>query len=363
MLPISVQSRCRVLGIAVLAVFLTSCGGEEGAWSIQEGALSLTETLRLSDGKDFYFGEIYDVAVRDDGRIYVADGPAGHIKVLAPDGTLQDTIGRQGEGPGEFRHPTGVSLTEGDSLYVLDARRVSVLAPSGTFQYSFQPQGRGGRGLPRLMMVWPDGGGSLFAFLPFGQALTEENVRTVVRPVGSDGEVGDTLIGVRPRQVGPEGESLPFSRSPRFTLGPKGFIHHARNDSLHITAYDREGIRQREVSVPFDPVPVSAEERKAALKDRSKEERAAIREQIPETKPAFEHFLVDDEGQYWFGRPTTNPDSTAWWVVWPDEYRVATATLPSDVRLMAVRKGAAYGRTTTENGAPVLIRYRVRTEQ
>lgn len=300
------------------------------------------------------------MAVREDGRIYVADGQAGHVKVLGPDGTLRDSIGRQGEGPGEFRTPSGLGLTEGDSLYVLDRRRVSILAPSGTFQYSFRPQGRGGRGLPRQMMVQPDGGGSLFAFLPFRQALAKETVHTVVRPVGSDGEVKDTLVAVTPRQVGPDGQRLPFSQRPHFTMGPDGFLYHARTHSLHVTAYDREGRVRREVEIPFESVPVTEADRKRVLEGQSKESRATVEGQIPSTKPAFEQFLVDDEGRYWFGRPTSNPDSTDWWVADPGEKRVVTATLPSEVRLMAVKDGRAYGRTTTEAGAPALVRYRVR---
>lgn len=85
----------------------------------------------------------------------------------------------------------------------------------------------------------------------------------------------------------------------------------------------------------------------------------AIRKEVPTTKPAFEHFLVDDEGRYWFERPTANPDSTDWWVAWPDEQRVVTTTLPSEVQLLEVTDGSAYGSTTTDAGAPVLVRYRI----
>jgi hypothetical protein len=87
-----------------------------------------------------------------------------------------------------------------------------------------------------------------------------------------------------------------------------------------------------------------------------------VEDKIPATKPAFEHFLVDDEGRYWFGRPTANPDSTAWWVAWPEEERIVTTTLPSEVQLHEVTNGRAYGQTTTENGAPLLVRYRIRID-
>jgi hypothetical protein len=109
-------------------------------------------------------------------------------------------------------------------------------------------------------------------------------------------------------------------------------------------------------------VPVTEADRERELSGRSKESKAAVEEKIPATKPAFEHFLVDDAERYWFGRPTANPDSTNWWVAWPDEKRVVTTTLPSDVRLHAVANGRAYGQTTTDNGAPALVRYRLRLD-
>lgn len=357
--------RCTIVLLILLgaAALLVGCGRSTGeadsAWTVEEGALALEETLRLTEGEDFYIGEIYDVAVREDGRIYVADGQAGHVKVFAADGTLLRTIGRQGEGPGEFRYPSRLELASGDSLYVMDARGVSVFSSEGDFEYAFSVVG--GADAPRNMMIPPGKSGAFFAFFPFPRQAAETTARTVVCHVGSDGEVGDTLFAVRPNQVGPEGRPLPFSRRALFDMGPEGLMHHACSGSLHVATYDQQGVKQRSIEIPFDPIPVRLEDLEIALKDRSKAERAAVREHIPDTKPAFEYFLVDDEGRYWFGRPTAHPDSVAWWVAQPDEQRVVTGTLPDEVRLMTVRDGHAYGRTTTEDGAPALVRFRVST--
>ena len=42
------------------------------------------------------------VIVGEDGNIYLLDGQLSEIQVFAPDGEHVDTLGRQGEGPGEF---------------------------------------------------------------------------------------------------------------------------------------------------------------------------------------------------------------------------------------------------------------------
>jgi hypothetical protein len=326
---------------------------------VHKDALTLNESLRLSEDGDFYFGEIYDVAVDTEGDIYVADGQAGHVKVLAPDGTSQDTLGRPGDGPGEFRRPFRLGFTKRDSLYVMDGRHISVFGPGREFQYRFRAQGA--TGAPRNMMVPSEGRGAFFAYLPFPKEAAK-GARAVVRHVGSGGGVGDTLLAVRPRQAGPDGQSIPFSRYSLFDLGPDGALHHAWNDSLRVTTYSQTGERQRVVEIPFDPVPVSTEEQKAALSDRPEEDRAALREHMPDTKPAFDRFRTDDEGRYWFRRPTATPDSMVWWVATPDEKQVVTKTLPSEVEIMTVKDGRAYGRTTTKSGAPALVQYEVDLE-
>jgi hypothetical protein len=360
----------------LLAIALLGCGssGEEGGrggWAVQEGALQLTENLRVSEGENFYFGSIHDVAVGEEGRIYVADGQAYHVKVLSPEGTLRDTVGTRGEGPGEFRRPSELALARGDSLYVLDGYngRVHVFTPELAFERAFLA--RSDRGSPRNMMI-PGGAGAspdrafLFVYSPGARAVVQEDAQMVVRPVSLGGTVADTLFTTPPYRMAWEdlGEgrmmfmSVPFMPGPNFALGPEGRVHYAWSDSLTIAAYGPTGQPERTVRIPFEPVAVTDDEIEDALEGRSRG-RELVRDKIPASKPAFDHFLVDDEGRYWFGRPTANPDSTAWWVASPEEKRVQTATLPSDVRILTVRGGHAYGRATTEAGAPALVRYRI----
>ncbi|WP_146110097.1 hypothetical protein [Salinibacter sp. 10B] len=375
-----VRSRFRSC-LAVLAILgLLGCGSDDSEtetdeWTTQEGALQLQENLHVSEGEDFYFGRMADVAVADDGRIYVADVEARHVKVLSPNGVLQDTVGTQGEGPGEFRHPLKLGLARGDSLYVLDGAdgRVHVFTPELTFERTFLA--RTDRGRPIKMMI-PDGTGSspdrafLFVYSPGARAVVQEDAQMAVRPVSLGGTIGPTHITTPPyrmtsKDLG-DGRKLflyvPFTPTPHFALGPKGRLHYAYGDSLMVTAYGPTGRPERTIRVPFASVPpVTDGEIAAALSDRTRG-REEIQNAIPASKPAFNQFLVDDEGRYWFGRPTATPDSTAWWVAAPDEKRVVTDTLPSSVRILTVRDGHAYGRGTTEAGAPVLVRYTIDTD-
>jgi len=356
--------------VALCVLLALGCGREEeaseGAWTVEEGALTLERDLLVGDDESFFFAGIWDVTTGPEGRIYVAEGEAAHVKVLSPDGMLQDSLGRKGKGPGEFQEVSKVVVARPDSLYVLDDDngQVSVFSPDGNFVYSLA---RDKTGDPDDLMVPREGKpGFIFVNSPRALRAVKNDAPYTVRSAEMNGKVGDTLFTARPYQMalkeldrGMHFARIPFARNSHFAFGSDGRIHYAWSDSLSVATYDPSGRKGRTIDVPFEPVPVTEEEIERVLKDRSRA-RGLVRDGIPATKPAFDHFLVDDEGRYWFGRPTANPDSTDWWVADPDEKQVATTTLPSEVELEVVKNGRAYGQTTTENGAPAVVRYRIR---
>ncbi len=72
----------------------------------------------LSDADvDLSFPAAIDVDA--DGNIWVVDRRLHQMLVVSPEGEVLRTIGRNGEGPGEFRGPRGLGI-RGDRVYVLD---------------------------------------------------------------------------------------------------------------------------------------------------------------------------------------------------------------------------------------------------
>ena len=360
----------RLLPVFLLfALSLAACndGADDTSWTVDHGALDLRQTLYLTDGPDYYFGHIFDVAVRQDGRIYVADGRAGHVKMLSEDGALLDTIGTRGQGPGEFqRGPTQVTLARGDSLYAVDAysKQVSVFGPDHAFVRSFFITGDTGR-LLRLH-VPKDSSQYRVVTSSFPVAGTPGRER-IVR-TDALGAVTDTLLATPPKNVVVKQRGgrtvwagVPFARSAQTATGPDQTLYYAWGDSLATFAVEADGERREAVRIPFDSVPVTTAEIRRAMDAGNRRQVAPdeVRERIPDTKPAFERYLVDDTGRHWFGRATASPDSIDWWMANPKEKTVVTATLPSRVYLMTVRGGSAYGLKMTESGAPALVRYRV----
>lgn len=80
------------------------------------------EDLRIrgtQDSDEGAFFRVRGIAVDEDGNIYVLDDGDYHVHVFDHSGTHVRTLGRKGQGPGEFQDPTAIAVA-GDRLVVSD---------------------------------------------------------------------------------------------------------------------------------------------------------------------------------------------------------------------------------------------------
>jgi 6-bladed beta-propeller len=116
-----------------------------GVWD-ETTAWTLEETMRLGTvdaGGPEQFSEIYWIDEDDQGRVYILDNQAQEIRVFDVDGTYSHTIGRRGEGPGEFTRAAGMNWAPDGRLWVYDTQRFSVFEREGAFVDSWPRQTRG----------------------------------------------------------------------------------------------------------------------------------------------------------------------------------------------------------------------------
>jgi hypothetical protein len=365
-----------LLGI-VLLVF--GCGNEGtesryGAWTMMEEDVQLTEDLRVSETEAFYFGSISALDVTSDGRMVVADRQANNIKVLRPDGSLLDTLGGPGEGPGEFQMLRSVRVARGDSLYAHDMMRsqTTVFGPPAPYEVNRVISIPREEGLVGTLNVLED---RLVGSFGSGTAPEDGVTRpnpTAKRLLDETGTPGDTLLLDRSQQAafafgdggGFTAELIPFSRKTVLATGPDGRFYHGWTDSLHIEATTLEGTSETIASIPTDPVPVTDAARDSALSDVDDEMRSMVVSALPDTKPAFTDLVVADDGRLWVQRPAEKPDAetVAWWILDPDNKTIQETRLPESVDLEVVQDGNAYGTTTTDAGAPAVVRYNVSSD-
>ncbi len=102
-----------------------------------EVALSILTRLGATDGPGMidWRGGLTIATVDSRGRIYLMGFFATALKVYDASGRYETTIGRKGDGPGEFRGIMGSVVGPADSLFVFDrlAMRMSVFGPDHAF--------------------------------------------------------------------------------------------------------------------------------------------------------------------------------------------------------------------------------------
>ncbi len=85
-----------------------------GRWSFGDpGATASDQILQ----------RIADVALSEDGRVFVLDSRAAQVLELSATGEVLDRVGSPGEGPGEFLSPTAVAFARDGALVVGDGGR------------------------------------------------------------------------------------------------------------------------------------------------------------------------------------------------------------------------------------------------
>jgi len=105
-----------------------------------------------------------DIAVDEEGRIYINDFKDNCVKVFDSTGQFVRRIGRKGEGPGELIGPSFVDIDARGRLYVVSVRpnRLSVYTTGGQFLHSFRLSTL----FPVGMVVQPLTGAIFFAASP-----------------------------------------------------------------------------------------------------------------------------------------------------------------------------------------------------
>lgn len=103
-------------------------------------SVSPVQGIRLIDAKLLFeisdqLSQPSDVAVSDDGRIYIVDGVNSKIRIFNQSGQALASFGTAGSGKGEFRNPLGIDIDRSGRIYIADSgnHRVQIFDPDGNF--------------------------------------------------------------------------------------------------------------------------------------------------------------------------------------------------------------------------------------
>jgi hypothetical protein len=336
-----------------------------------------------------------------DGAIYLIDSGSPEILVFDREGHYSRSVGRRGPGPGEFLRPWRVGLV-GDTLWVIDSEgwRISLFGPDGALAAVYQP-------LLRASIP-----GDAIERAPYA-VLADRTVLVLTRSAASpdgyglismslEGEVLATLaylsIAGRMLEVPLPGEGglqlrNPYSHADMLAVPPSGervvtlerqepvadsaANYHVRFmtpsgqvESLEEVGYqprrlkgadvDRwvEGLEPVRELVEFGLFPSLAAAQQTV---RAELDAPVYYPPVANRGPGVleQAVLVSRDGSVWVERWERDREGTRWDVVVVGRGRVAVATVPPGVRLLAVAGDRAWGVELDEFDVPTIVRYRI----
>lgn len=334
-----------------------------GLWT-EAGAWSLDEDARVVIGEvegpgEYVFGRISDVVVDAQGHIHVADPQATEIRIFSPAGAFVRRLGREGEGPGEFGHISGLTLTS-SGVAALDGRlnRVTVFGPEGDVSRTFRLQ-RPYMILEHHAPMAFDSPGRFFDRARLARGVGADSVGVIT--YAADGSVADTaLLAVIPDdQVVLERDGVPYMSIPRpfaprssIAFGPDGTVYLTRGGEYRIDVFSPAGDSLRAIRRTIRPPRVTEAERDSALAfiaeafDASGA-RIPTDVELPERKGVIARMVVDSEGHLWVLHESDAGDSRFEWSVHDPEGRFL-GTVRSPVMVVTQIGGDFIVGTTTD---------------
>ncbi len=208
---------------------------DAGLW--QDKTFSLDSDLHLGNetGADYeVFGRIMDIAINSAGHILVLDNSCFCVREFDEDGRYVRSMGRQGEGPGEFSFPSALAIDRSDRVYVADAGgRVDVFDSSGAYLTQFKHVHPGN--IIRAIRVAPNGTIFVSCFEPVDQQIIHEYDSSYhfMRSFCDSYAIGQDL-DVRIEGV--------FAGGP-IDIGPDSNIYFSQMLPYEITKYSPDGVQ------------------------------------------------------------------------------------------------------------------------
>lgn len=354
-------------------------------------------TLRAAGRLAHQFSAINGVRELPDGRVLVADGIDEVLVRAGFEGQRMDTIGRAGQGPGEYKSPDGLFPLPGGASLLLDLgnARLSIFDGNGRYRESLPiAQGSPAAGPGGFRLVIPRGTdreGRIY-YQPMGGGPAADSA-PVLRWDRSTGAV-DSVARVRiPAMVtrasgGPNNRAVaqrqqPYPVQDVWAVTPDGRVALVRAPAYRVDWADGRGGLARGSALAAPAVKVGPAEKREYLDELAstglrvgvevrngstsiRMSRGGQRGDTPDpdelewpaTKPPVAGpVLPADDGSVWVERSVPAGAAREYDVVGPRGELRQRITLPAGRRLVALGARHAYARHVDADGISYLERY------
>lgn len=273
-------------------------------------AFDLVEDLAIGEEKDerYFFPGWVLIDTDGEGTIYACDSGNRRVQVFDRNGGFIRTLGRQGQGPGEYSFPSAVYLDQDGDAYIGTGRSLVVFGRDGVFKKNIPVKTFLSR------MILGPGGAIIGTTQPNIRA--EEGPKNTLVQLSPDGELQRTLA-VFPAYGASPGQMLLhwYSGEIAFCARPENSLFYGFSLEYLIHVVDVEGRRlfafskaEQSRGISGEEADLTREEGIWALYGSGDPKTAPLG--MPDHRPFFRRFLSDDLGRLYVIRfsPITEKD-------------------------------------------------------
>jgi hypothetical protein len=296
-------------------------------------------------------------------------------------------LGRQGDGPAEYRFPMAPMPAASNRTWILDAtlRRVHVIESDGTFgpalnpPYGAVPGGLlAARGVDNAGRIYFEGNSfnqETGGFIDSVSIIRWNPVGNVTEHLGKVWSGGRVRVDRGGMIASVARSAMPFAQVDAWVALPDGGVAIVRQGPHQVLLLDRGELRPGPV-IPHLPIPVTAGERSAFRERHSSARMSAVGggesrrapvasdAEFPANMPAFigTSVRVAPDGAIWVGRSHRFADRTWTYDLFDRQGRqVGSATIPLRSVVVGFGNGAVYvARTNPDDDLVYLERHRAR---
>jgi hypothetical protein len=331
-----------------------------------EFAIRLQEDLSLGgdpEQDDTYFPKGVRLSVDNAGNIYAVDIGNFRIQKYDKTGKHVQSIGRKGQGPGEFQVPGFVSFDAEGNVYTIDMRSLKVFGPNGEYKKSVV--------LRTFLQSYFFVSKQDFIFGLDINYMAQDGPRIAVVKVSPDGQTAETLAQFQGELKAnqPAYALHSYTNAPVLCgIDPSSFCY-GFSAEYKIFLADATGATALIIEKDAKPQPITSEEKEFLLKKgggmmggiaRARIEKIEDAAVFPPYRPYFYRILADDLGRIYVAKRPSVLDTSKnqEFDIFSKEgvflYKLTLPFMPE-----AIRGGSIYEIRRDAEGETRIIRHKV----
>jgi len=315
-------------------------------------AYQLEEELSIGEeevDENYMFYEPQNVKASEDGSIYVLDGRDICIKVYDKEGQYLRTVGRQGQGPGEFSSGfLFFDISSDGKIYIMDCRNscVIIMDKDGSFIQSFRLPGR------LFVEIKTDKNN----FIYFERRFTDEEARKMsIHRYNSNGDEilnYGTFKIVQPvmqrrTKTSSSSTTSRIAATSVWTVDREGKLYIGFGDKYQINVHNPNGSLSFRFGRDYPPIP-----------SKNKDGKPLQPKYVGVFNVITRHWFFDEKGNLWIETPTKEDiEEVAYDIFSPEGIYLKRTYLK--YRILHFKNGKAYSIVTTDEGFKVVKRFRM----